>query len=207
MKVRLQYFTRQVVWCWRKNVHSPGQLCSLHRFLWTRGPWQPCEGFRHLRLLFFAPPPHEWEHLLNEDHGPNPSVAETRANDNWLVRYRSKIILHVKPIPSKKNSNDASCRLNLFLYRICKPGRSKRDLHLQFFLGHFISWASGPAHGFPPFAGGGLLHFRVLFLFDFPQNRHTDHEDHSDIPPSTATYNATRFSKSLLSLHLWVVLD
>jgi len=81
---------------------------------------------------------------------------------------------------------------------MCKPGRSKRDLHLQCFLGHFISWTSGPAHGFPPFAGGGLLHLRLLFLFDFPQYRHTDHWDHSDKPPSTATYNATSLSIFIL---------
>ena len=45
-----------------------------------------------------------------------PVLLKQGPTDNWLVNYRSKIILHMKPIASKK-----------------------RDLHLQCFLGHFIS--------------------------------------------------------------------
>ena len=65
------------------------------------------------------------------------------------------------------------------------------DSHLQCFTWHLLICTNGSTQDFPPLAGGGFEHLRLLFRTSLPQRRpqHSDHTDHADTPPSTVYRN------------------
>ena len=67
------------------------------------------------------------------------------------------------------------------------------DSHLQCFTSHLLICTNGSTQDFPPLAGGGFEHLRLLFRTSLPQRRprHSDHTDHADTPPSTVYRNKT----------------